>query len=411
MVSIIAAAAAATGSSSYVCAQSLSWSRRILLVLLSPFALVVVYLMTNESVDIDKITFKRSPSRLAASGTQQVRAGGRTHQRTYKPYRPNETEHFEYMVKDYISDVYVPYDTIVDDVEASPYEIRWPGDRLRSFAVKAESSAWKKPVPKGKHVCFVSVGKAAGSSVSSLLGFQLHGPDVFFIPSGVLAHYTTHMFHGSVNDCADDMPYHLYTLRNPLSRAQSAFAYDRDTYKHDFEVIYDECGFKTLNMLAAEGLADDGRAPDHCKRLAYELIRGSGYMYDYHLFCNYHYYLNITLSQARNPKGSKILAIRSEHMEDDWNTAERVVASDNKNKHVHVDLNVPHLNSHDKKAGDTFLSEKSQVLLCDALCEEIQVYKRLLGEAVNLSKRDYAQSIAELQESCPLQASTDSCIS
>ena len=387
---------------------SLSWShRRILLVLLSPFTLGAVYLMTNESsIDIDKNT---NLLRLSTSRTQQVRAGD--HQRTYLPYHPNpnETENFEYMVKDYISDIYVPYDTIVDDVEASPYEIRWPGDALPDFAVKAESSIWKKPVPKGKHICFVSVGKAAGSSVSSLLGFQLHGPDVFFIPSGVLAHYTTHMFHGSVNDCADDMPYYLYTLRNPLSRAQSAFAYDRDTYKRDFKAIYDECGFETLNMLAAEGLADDGRASDHCKRLAYELIRGSGYMYDYHLFCNYHYYLNITLSQARYPTDSKILAIRIEHMEDDWNTAERVVADDSR-RHVHVDLNVPHLNANDKKAQDIFLSEKSQALLCDALCEEIQVYKHLLRVAVNLSKRDYTQSIAELKESCPLQATTDSCI-
>jgi hypothetical protein len=375
------------------------WPRVVILI--SLFSLVV-YLATNQSVNFDKSILLGS--RLATPhDVGQISTGD---QQTYLPYRPNETENFAHMVQDYISSVYVPYETIVNNVSASPYEIRWPGDHLFDFATKAGSGSWRE-VPKGKHICFVSVGKAAGSSVSGLLGFQLHGPDVYFIPSGVLPHYTTHIFHGSVNNCADDTPYYLFTLRHPLMRAQSAFAYDRDKYDTDFATIYKDCGFKTLNMLAAEGLADDGRAPDHCKRLAYELIRGSGYMYSYHLFSNYHYYLNITFSQARHQKDSKILAIRSEHMEDDWNTAERAVGSD---KHVNVDLNVPRLNVHAKDARDTHLSEKSQVLLCDALCEEIQVYKRLLREAVNLNKHDYAQSIAELHESCPLQASSDSCI-
>lgn len=46
---------------------------------------------------------------------------------SYLPYRPNETEGFAYMVSEYISEEYVPYDTIVQDVSAIPYELRWPG--------------------------------------------------------------------------------------------------------------------------------------------------------------------------------------------------------------------------------------------------------------------------------------------
>lgn len=108
---------------------------------------------------------------------------------------------------------------------------------------------------------------------------------------------------------------------------------------------------------------------------------------------------------ARHSKDSKILVVRTEHMEDDWNTAERAIGGEK-----HVDLNIPHLNTHSKNTWDMQLSEKSQVLLCDALCEEIQIYKRLLREAVNLNKHDYAQSMAELKESCPRQASADMCI-
>jgi hypothetical protein len=319
-------------------------------------------------------------------------------------YRPKETEHFEYLAENYLSDIYVPYETILEDPSARPFEIRWPGYYLPAWARKVESGSWK-PVPKGKHICFVSVGKTAGSSMSGLLGFQLHGPDVYFIPSGLLSHFTTHIFHGSVNNCPDDTPYYLFTMRHPLQRLLSAFAYDRD--KHPFKgskEIYRKCGFKTLNILAKEGLAKDGRAPDHCKRLAYELVRGSGYMYSYHLFCNYNYYQNVTLHTAQHPQDRKILAIRTEHMEDDWNSAERVIGGEK-----HVDVNVPHLNQHTKDTKDAELSEKSQVLLCEALCDDIQIYKQILREAVNLNKRDFAQSMAELKTSCPLQVNSDVC--
>ena len=214
------------------------------------------------------------------------------------------------------------------------------------------------------------------------------------------------MFHGEVNNCADDTPYYLFTVRNPLHRLQSAFAYDRDTYggEEDAQTIYRDCDFDTLNILAAEGLANDGKAPENCKQLAYELVRGYGDTLSYHLFCNYHYYYNLSFVMARHRKNSQILVIRTEHIDNDWKTAERAIGGER-----NVDLNIPHLNTHAKTSKDEELSEKSQALLCEALCEEIQIYKRLLREAVNLNKRDYAQSLAEIQESCPLQASANSC--
>lgn len=135
---------------------------------------------------------------------------------------------FIYIAKQYISPIYIPYQTIVNECSASPYEMRWPHYvRLPEWATKMEGF-FNKEVPRGKHICYCSVGKTAGSSISGLLGFQLHAPDVYFILPGLLPHYTTHIFHGDVNNCADDMPYYLFTMPHPLARVQSAFRYDRD---------------------------------------------------------------------------------------------------------------------------------------------------------------------------------------
>jgi hypothetical protein len=51
-----------------------------------------------------------------------------------------------------------------------------------------------------------------------------------------------------------------------------------------------------------------------------------------------------------------------------------------------------------------YLSDRARTLLCAALCDEIQVYKRILRRAVNLRESDVQESLAELRETCPLEA-------
>lgn len=333
---------------------------------------------------------------------------------SYRPKKEAAMHNYEYMIDEYISPVYIPYQTVIDDPSASPFEMRWHGAHRPRWATKVgQQDVWTKKVPEGKHICYCSVGKAAGSSVSGLLGFQLHGPDVYFIPSGLLAHYTTHMFHYDVNDCADDTPYYLFTMRHPLERLNSAFRYDRDNHgDKENSIIYNKCKFSDLNTLAVHGLSAHGRATEECQQLAYDLVRGSGYEYSRHMFANYHFYRNVSFANAQYPETSKILAIRTEHMEDDWNAAERAIHDDDDPPIAPIELNVPHLNvNKDDYTGtrDNLLSTKAQILLCDALCEEIQTYKNLLKEAVNLRPEDYDQSMAELAESCPIQVVSSQC--
>ena len=389
------------------------WSRVVVFLL---FALTL-YLLETKSASFqrhDGMGSRLSTSSHHEYGSSELNGENieslSSHQKkpTYRSYQPNHTSTFDYT--DYESPEYVPYEYILyDGTFARPYEKRWPESKLPPFAKKIHIS-WEQ-VPKGKHVCFVSVGKTAGSSLSGLLGFKLNWPDKFHIPNGVLAHYTTHMFHGDVNNCADDTPYYLFTLRNPLQRVQSAYSYDRDQPRRpgNRERMYDECGFASLNQFAEQGLAANGNATDGCKQIAYEAIRGVGdIMYSYHLFANYNYYRRVAFSQARRKKRSKILVIRTEHMEMDWNSADRILG-DEEEEEEEVKLKVPHLNTQTKASEDTYLSKKSQALLCDALCDEIQMYKRILHEAINLNSHDFAQSMAELEMSCPDQAKSYKC--
>jgi hypothetical protein len=54
-----------------------------------------------------------------------------------------------------------------------------------------------------------------------------------------------------------------------------------------------------------------------------------------------------------------------------------------------------------KKQPDKNMDAAGRTHLCMALCQEIQIYKRLLLLSKNLCAEDRAQSIAELIRTCP----------
>jgi hypothetical protein len=231
------------------------------------------------------------------------------------------------------------------------------------------------------------------------------------------------------------MPYYLFTLRDPLQRVQSAYTYDRQAVHVDAAVdypdddyyidrgqnsLYLDCPFYTLNDLAVRGLAKDGPAPEHCKRLARDVVQGVQRA-GYHLYYNHRWFLNATnalpgssssLPSSSNPK---ILVIRMKHMVDDWNAAENVLSSsnnDDNNRRKRMEK-MPSLNEGGKKTtklyDDQHLSPEARVLLCEALCPEILEYRRILNAAVNLSPNDKAVTLDELSQSCPAIAHSTSC--
>eukprot|EP00977_Amphora_coffeiformis_P012782 scaffold3233_cov178-Amphora_coffeaeformis.AAC.5 len=311
----------------------------------------------------------------------------------------------------------------------SPFEWRWSGFRLPLWVQKANRAQLAQSpvvVPPGKHVCFVHVGKAAGSTIGCSLGFSLHCEEGMVQPPGQLSRYATNMFHNQANDCAEHMPYYLYTLRSPVDRIKSAYVYDREDAElvlgqnewmqrqaltmGEYDLYYG-CRFWTINDLVNHGLASDGLATPECKKLAYRTIRGKE-QHGNHLFYNYQYYTSQTITatpSSSSPDKSKILVIRSEHAVQDWNTIEKVVAPDSPDEVVHEFPRSNKQKSLHKTDKDSILSDSSRLLLCEALCEEIQIYKKLLYHAVNLNAKDFSISMDELYQSCPIQARADEC--
>jgi len=244
-------------------------------------------------------------------------------------------------------------------------------------------------------------------------------------PPGHLPRYTTNMFHNQANDCPEQMPYYLYTIRNPVDRIKSAYVYDRA----DAELVlgqnewiqrksltmgeyalYIGCRFWTINDLVNHGLASEGLATAECKDLAYRTIRGQE-QHGNHLFFNYQYYVSqtITATSSSTPNDSKILVIRSEHAVQDWNTIEKMIAPDSPDEVVQEFPRSNAQKSLYKTDKDTVLSESTRLLLCESLCKEIQMYKKLLYHAVNLNAKDFAISMDELYQTCPIQARTEEC--
>lgn len=128
-----------------------------------------------------------------------------------------------------------------------PFYRRWPQAEMPEFAVKQVNY----DVPREDSICFVHVGKTAGSTVGCYLGFAHHCNNTTML-EGNLPKITTHLFHNDVDNCYDDASYYLFVVRDPIERARSAFYYNRpdddcnDIDWQSYETYYKECPFFTF---------------------------------------------------------------------------------------------------------------------------------------------------------------------
>jgi hypothetical protein len=269
------------------------------------------------------------------------------------------------------------------------YERLWPGHVLPAWAQKPFFFR-KRQLASGRRVCFVHVGKAAGSSLGCSLGFQLHCKKEMLYPLGALPASTTNVIHNDVSDCDHDMDVYLYSLRDPLERIRSWYVYD----KRKLRELRRECNFTTLNDLAEVGLA--GRSSDLCNGRARRALLGHE-KFGKHAYYNYRFY------RSQVPTNATIAVIRAEHLLDDWMSTERLLGSDHQVKQL------PERNANKRGYDEKFLTEDSKRLVCEQLCDEIQVYKDLLFRAANLNATDVEQSLSELRRSCPREADLSAC--
>lgn len=305
------------------------------------------------------------------------------------------------------------------DAPVSPYEQRNKrGKKLPKWAQKP--FFMRQPANyTGPQVCFVHVGKTAGSTVGCLLGFELHCASrkkmTWDIHEGILPLSAQHTFHNIVNDCPDQQDYYLFVVRDPLTRMQSWFAYERPstspTKENEYcegkrKELFEDCPFPTLNALAEKGLLGyDTEISDECRERARKAMAGErGY-------CRHNKY-NYGYFEKGTPKGGEVLVIRTEHLRDDWNSAEAYLHHASKSTEELYQVSkesFPRHNKSEKSRDDTFLSISARKALCAALCPDIQAYKRILLRAKNLSSEDVDASLIELHRSCPKQARMSSC--
>lgn len=294
-----------------------------------------------------------------------------------------------------------------DPTTTSTYERLWPGYKRPWWATKHPRFRGFRP-PEGHSVCYVHVGKTAGSSIGCALGFNLHCSERQQYLPGRLPKSATNAFHKDVYDCPSTSSFYLFVVRDPLARFRSAFVYGRpdeldlagEGKSWNWEKIkqlYVDCSFLTASSLASLGLAEDGQATNECKQRAKDLLRGT-VRYEDHAFFNYQYYLEAI------PHGSNILVIRTEHMDEDWNDIELGLGG-----RARTNLTFPHDNSKQKGFRDLSLSDEEKKLLCRELCVEIQTYKLLLRKALNIDEEQYELSKNELRESCPNEADLKQC--
>jgi hypothetical protein len=156
----------------------------------------------------------------------------------------------------------------------------------------------------------------------------------------------------------------------------------------------------TIDM-AQNGLSDRGNATDHCKTLARNGIKGQEWISPSHFYYNYQYY------SESIPKNSPIIVIRNEHLYDDWNTLEAHLSGKND---VISEKSMPKINANTHiDQDDLYISSESLELLCQALCNEIQVYKKILTLAQNLNADQVIKSFDALSLKCPIETKLDSC--
>jgi hypothetical protein len=252
--------------------------------------------------------------------------------------------------------------------------------------------------------------QSAGYTIACALGF--HSPGCKQTNNlGLLPEYTTKWSHAGLYDCFDDSAFYLFIVRNPLDRAISAFNYGKpyswkkaksrgEKHYQRLKSLYLDC-FDTIGQLAEWGLSEDGNATAACKRRAAEAIEGST-RFENHLYFNFQYHLEMI------PKDSRIITICTEHLVEDWNSAELAVGGE-KNLLGQNQTAIPRINT-GNPAYENHLKDESRVLICEKLCNEIQVYKRILRESVNLSEDQMEESIVELSHSCPIEAAATSCV-
>jgi len=168
-----------------------------------------------------------------------------------------------------------------------------------------------------------------------------------------------------------------------------------------------------------------------CPQRAWAAVLGAR-PFSYHEWYNYEYYWSgieptkhgywdqshspgDKMEQGTLSSSTVLYALRTEHLEDDWKTLSteplfRPVNRRGQRISLPSSSSVTSLNDTLRTlTSPTFLMENTaaRVVLCRALCGEIQYYKKFLSAAYNLSPTQRQESLQELTRECPLETTLE----
>ena len=276
-------------------------------------------------------------------------------------------------------------------------------------------------------LCLVHVGKTAGSSISCGLGLMY--ADCEGMPRQPRLNHTAY-FHMRKNNCprndgkGKQVATLLMTVRNPLTRIQSWFNFEKDILPRNERlrwqrrILFNDC-YDNFVDLVTEGLEIPLSAVSDnndvytvsaerpinmtCKERAWAAILGVR-EFSYHEWYNYeHYWTALQSLYLGNDSKSLLLVLRTEHLLEDWSkiSKEDLFRHVNKGRHP---LNSS--SNHSLKSGEAALIDnyKSQFWfnLCQAMCPEIRIYQQILEHAKNLNTSQVEESVSEVETMCPL---------
>jgi len=227
--------------------------------------------------------------------------------------------------------------------------------------------------------------------------------------------------------------YHIWIalIRDPIDRIMSSwvfehpknYPYKKDPRPHDFKDDLFEC-YETFNGLLTSGITNrssrwkttennitENNITEYnitCPMLANDIFNEApdqGYGM-YHFQYNFDRALSPLLEVA---KDKRIFVIRAESMLKDLNDVEAAIGGRNDTFESLVKYHHFRIPTAGLPRNERTLSDAAMKILCNVMCDEIQVYKGMCKAAENLSMLNYNEVINGVSRNCPKEANMDKC--
>jgi len=260
-----------------------------------------------------------------------------------------------------------------------------------------------------RQIAFVHVGKTGGTTVAWMIRkkcFLRHACNetLKIFNETEISLQTEDYFH-TRKPQMDAFTSFIVTTRNPVERAVSWFLF---RHPKNFFGNYDpireklfEC-YDQVNDLTTIGLALPVKGGENeCENFAKACIGGKSEHCD-HMRWNYEFY---TL-EILDKREKEIFVLRAEALWEDWQKINTMLGGGPVTRTRAV---THYKQGKNRIVFNRTMSEEGMHNLCRVLCSEIQLYKKLISSATNLNVTERAETLKDLWDKCPNEATSSKC--